>query len=572
MLELLVKYARDHDLAVEPGFAPKDVRWAIVYDSKGRLLGVMELGDTSLGKKNRGQNFPKCPEMSQPEMKSGGVTKSHFLVDTTEVVAFYGQQVPTPKIKAKHDYFVNLLRQAGSAVPELLQTATLLEDSTALENIRAKLEANGARASDKVTLAVEGREPPFVVESADWHEWWRAFRAGLAREQGKAATMRCLVTGEVVQPCRTHPKIKGLSDVGGLATGDVLASYKQDSFCSYGLEQSANAAVSEDAAFAYRAALNHLIREHGERLAAAKVVHWFKKRIPAEDDPLSWVSQSTQQHELAAQERARELLDAIRSGKRPDLGDNFYYALTLSANSGRVVVRDWMEGQFEELLANVAAWFDDLSIVRRDGGGTAPAPKFLAVAGSLVRELGELPPPFLTKLWRVAIRREPIPSQALAQALARAKVDIIEDRPASHARMGLIKAYHIRKGDAQMKAYLNEDHPEPAYHCGRLMAVLAALQYSALGDVGAGVVQRFYAAASTTPALVLGRLTRNSQFHLNKLDTGLARWYENKIAQVVARIKDRFPKTLSLEQQSIFALGYYHQMAADRTKKNETPE
>jgi len=115
-----------------------------------------------------------------------------------------------------------------------------------------------------------------------------------------------------------------------------------------------------------------------------------------------------------------------------------------------------------------------------------------------------------------------------------------------------------------MSPYLNEDHPNPAYHCGRLMAVLADVQYAALGDVGAGVVQRFYAAASSTPALVLGRLTRTSQFHLNKLDPGLARWFENRIASIWGRIKDQIPKTLSLEDQSLFALGYYQQMAAKK--------
>lgn len=122
--------------------------------------------------------------------------------------------------------------------------------------------------------------------------------------------------------------------------------------------------------------------------------------------------------------------------------------------------------------------------------------------------------------------------------------------------------------------YLNEEHPNSAYHCGRLMAVLAAIQYAALGDVGAGVVQRYYASAGTTPALVLGRLTRTSQFHLNKLDPGLAQWYECKIARIWAAIKDHLPATLTLEEQSLFALGYYHQMAADRARrtKPEKPE
>ncbi len=124
--------------------------------------------------------------------------------------------------------------------------------------------------------------------------------------------------------------------------------------------------------------------------------------------------------------------------------------------------------------------------------------------------------------------------------------------------------------------YLNENHPHPAYQCGRLMAVLAKLQRSALGDVGAGIVQRYYAAASSTPALVLGRLTRTSQAHLNKLQPGHAHWYENIIACIWGRIKDYVPATLTLEEQTLFALGYYHQIAHRETntsdKENQSKE
>ena len=112
-----------------------------------------------------------------------------------------------------------------------------------------------------------------------------------------------------------------------------------------------------------------------------------------------------------------------------------------------------------------------------------------------------------------------------------------------------------------LKPYLNEEHPHPAYHCGRLLAVLANLQHSALGDVGAGVVQRYYAAASSTPALVLGRVTRTGQFHLNKLKRTDAHEYQQKISSIWGRIKDSIPPTLTLEEQSLFALGYYQQLA-----------
>jgi CRISPR-associated protein Csd1 len=104
------------------------------------------------------------------------------------------------------------------------------------------------------------------------------------------------------------------------------------------------------------------------------------------------------------------------------------------------------------------------------------------------------------------------------------------------------------------------------------MAVYAALQRSALGDVGAGVVQRFYAAASTTPALVLGRLARLSQFHLNKLDGGLTYWYESLLASIWERIEHLIPATLDLEEQGLFALGYYQQMAEMRRPKKKAGE
>jgi CRISPR-associated protein Csd1 len=92
--------------------------------------------------------------------------------------------------------------------------------------------------------------------------------------------------------------------------------------------------------------------------------------------------------------------------------------------------------------------------------------------------------------------------------------------------------------------------------------VLAYIQWKALGDVGAGVVQRYYAAASATPALVLGRLTRTAQFHLDKIaDKGIRLGLDKRLAEIWSRIQDRVPATLTLEQQSLFALGYYQQKA-----------
>jgi CRISPR-associated protein Csd1 len=594
MLGPLLQYSIDHGLVAEPGFAPKVVRWALLCDADGRFLEILDLAAEG----SRGRTFQRCPELSQPEMKRGGAGCRHFLVDSAEVVALLvaapdGQ--PDVKLLAKHAYFTGLLRQAAAVLPELAGVSQMLDDAEQLAAIRERLLASKAKPTDGVTFSLLGRSPTYPVDSEAWHDWWRQFRRGLGSEaktkkrtgepRPKGSLARCLATGELVEPVSTHPKIAGLSDVGGLPVGDVFASYKQDAFCSYGLVQSANAAVSELAAAGYRSALNHLLQHNSRRLAATKIVFWYKRDVAPEDDVFEMILGTGYQEGLAEQQ-ARKLLGAIEAGERPDLLDNHYYALTLSGASGRVMVHDWVEGSFKDLVENAQCWFDDLNIVRANGSGKALPPRFHTLLAFLVRELNEKTrnevAAIETGLWRAVLRREAsLPRTAMAKALARIRVDVLDpQRPLSPARMGLLKAFLIRwqEGDPDMKPYLNEEHPQPAYHCGRLMAMLAALQYRALGDVGAGVVQRYYASASSTPALVLGRLVRTAQFHLDKLDRGLARWYEGRIADTWGRIREDVPPTLDLEGQTVFALGYYQQIAADRytTRQNamagEAPE
>jgi len=577
MLHFLSEYARKHELDAEPGFEPKTVKWALLFDASGRYLNAVELGDAG-DRRNRGRVFPKCPALSQPEMKAGGVTKSHFLADSVEVIALAGS-APTEKARKKHAYFLELLRMAGGSLPILRAVAQTMGDPDEIEEIKQTLERLRAKPSDSVTIQADGR---FPIESDEWHEWWRDFRSTLRGNTGAGSgkktdpdRMRCYLSGKLEPPAATHPKIKGLGDVGGLSMGDVLIGFKQPSFCSYGLAQSANAAMSEQSAMTYRTALNALIADASQRFPGAKVVHWFKGAVADEDDPFDWLMDSPEDREPAAKHRAARLLASVRSGQREDLAGNQYYAMTLSGAGGRVMVRDWMEGEFVDLVRSVDQWFDDLTIVHRSGNGLAPPPKFLAVAGACVRKLDEIQPNWLASLWRSAIQSTRIPHSLMAAAFLRVKINIIEDEPMNHARMSLLRAYHIRKarleGDTTMAdtltAYLNPAHPHPAYHCGRWMAVLAALQRAALPNVGAGIVQRYYAAASTTPALVLGRLVRTSQFHLDKLDGGLAHWYETKLSEISSRVGDRIPATLTLEEQSLFALGYYQQIAGLRTKK-----
>lgn len=572
MIDQLVHYANIKQLVTTPGFAPKTVKWLIWLDDAGSLRDVVELGDPEQ-KRNPGQQFPRCPDLQQNELIAGGVTRSHFLVDTCDVVVLLGVS-DDPKKVAKHDYFVDLLRQASDQTPACAVAAEALADPATLGQIRQRLEVQRAKPTDKVTLRVGDVT---LVEQTTWHQWWTDYRQKLqAPSSGSEPQMVCFATGMLTAPTATHPKISGLAEVGGQPSGSVLVGFDKDAFTSYRLGQSANCAMSEQAAYAYRAALNDLLANSSHRLVGLKIVHWYSAPIAAEDDPIILlVGESREQAEVAAQLSVRNVLRSIHHGERPKVLEARYYVLSVSGSGGRVMVRDWIEGDLRELVENLLAWFDDLSIVHREGNREVDPPKFLAVVAALARELKDVPSPMVSKLFHCALKREPIPRDAMAQVLMRVKVDIVQNQPFNHARMGLLKAYHIRKGGNGMAVHLNPQHPSPAYHCGRLMAVLANLQRTALPSVEAGIVQRFYAAASATPALVLGRVLRLAQFHIDKVradSPGLAAWYESQISEVISAIGDTLPRTLTLEEQSLFALGYYQQLAHSRAPKSREEE
>ena len=279
--------------------------------------------------------------------------------------------------------------------------------------------------------------------------------------------------------------------------------------------------------------------------------------------------------EKSAIQTLKKLLDSIEENpqKKSYSMNAYYHAIILSGVSGRVMMRDYIFASYEEIARNILQWFEDVGIRYRQ---KLREPTMWNIICSIERDPKDAPKPLEAKLWRCAVKKESIPREALAKAVHRSTVYFMSEKNKPNnnedwnqaTRMGLIKAYHVRKqrkpgGEKLNLDSLNEGNPSVAYQCGRLLSILADLQYAALGDVGAGVIDRFYASASSTPALILGRLTRTSQYHLAKLDSGLARIYDAKIAKVWSKIGNSVPKTFNLEDQSLFALGYYQQKESD---------
>ncbi|MBW1720105.1 MAG: type I-C CRISPR-associated protein Cas8c/Csd1, partial [Deltaproteobacteria bacterium] len=96
---------------------------------------------------------------------------------------------------------------------------------------------------------------------------------------------------------------------------------------------------------------------------------------------------------------------------------------------------------------------------------------------------------------------------------------------------------------------------------------LEKTQTDAFGhQIGATIRDRFYSSASATPRSVFPRLLRTYQHHLSKMEN-----YKINREKLVQEILDPladFPAQLNLADQGLFAIGYYHQMRAFFTKKD----
>ena len=574
ILQALIEYAKREALG-DADFHEASVRWLVSLDTAGNLAGnPIELFDNPDAKKLKPRTLTR-PFIEQKELTVASRSRAFFLCDTLERAVNY----PDPKKleradrrEGSHTYFKQLLEAAAEECPNdgpmAQATLTFLNQPNALERLHASLTEQKAKPNDNITFQVSGHR---LLESEELKQFWRRRRAA-DRPQAAGRKRLCLATGELTEPVSTTEKIKGVP--GGLPMGTNLISFDKASFTSFGLLKGENASISAAAELKVRSALNDLIQRglvfQDKKRKGTVFLHWTREEEHL--DPFNLI-------ETADEQDIRNLLEAPHTGQRQHaLDSRKYYAMSLSGNGGRIIVRDWIESTVPEVEQNVRQWFEDLTIIRPEGDSVRADFKLGYLLYRLVREdLGELSSQIPTQLLYAALRHAPLPLSVLAAALRRQQIEA--DNKTNPARLALIKACLVRqdrfnqpKERNNMTESLNAESIDPAYLCGRLLSVFDRLQYLALGKVNAGVIERFYASASTTPSLVMGRLFRNAQFHLAKASGGVAENVRKEFESISVQLGDCFPSSLDLEGQGRFALGYYHQKAEYRRVTAERKE
>lgn len=316
--------------------------------------------------------------------------------------------------------------------------------------------------------------------------------------------------------------------------------------------------------------------------------------------------------------QCRALLECPFTGGRgaAELPTNRFYLAVLSPNKSRLVVRDWLETDIEPVRNNIKRYMDALQIVHPDGRGRwwPPLRTMLEALqsytstkqkGKEVPRISALGPDVMRKLIRCIYTGTQPPEIILTRALRCFRVPDppTEDRKqqerqmlrrmAMAAAMKLILTYDRDVKEKKAMERLETEHDtaseykhQAPYNCGVLLAVLEAIQRRASSSgrgVNTTLVDRFYGAASTAPAIVFANLINlATKAHLPKLRREGKELFKvqkdesiniNDMMTEACNAIDAaggFPPPLNPKEQAQFALGFYHQRAKLNIPKRQT--
>lgn len=551
LLQRLKEYA-DERLKLPPRlYSETSVRYIIELDGTGRLLNPQptDTADPASPRTRRGQR------RLAPQIQRTAAIRPLLLADNAEYTLGLAREDSKPaRVADCHRAYLALVDRCAEKTGD-----------PAVEAVRRFLHADPLAQlrlpddfdpSATLTFRVDG---VFPIDLPAVQAFWAA------EHDPAAEVMQCLMCGQerpVLE--RLQAKIKGIP--GGQTSGTAIISANAEAFESYGLRASLIAPTCASCGERFTKAANELLADEASRIRLNKAAFIFWTREVVDFSFRDFLDNPQP-------EQVHKLLASVRTGQRmPEVDDTAFYATVLSGSGGRAVVRDWIDTTVGEAKRHLATWFQRQAIV--GPYGEAPVPFGLyALAGAMVRDLNEVAPPVPRALLHAALTGTPLPFDLLYQAVRRNRAE----QGVTRQRAALIKLVWLSqqpnaKEDSMVQ--LDPDNLNPAYRCGRLLAVLEEVQRLAVPGAKATIVDRFFGTASSAPASVFGRLLRGAQPHLAKLERDRPNAYyalQRRLEDIQAGLSS-FPRILTLEEQGLFALGYYHQRAYDRAQAREASE
>ena len=592
-----------------PGFSQQPVSLCVVLTPKGEFVqfsAVETEEHIQRGKKTFIRKGPRKLIVPGLDTKSGSGLNANFLSGTARyVLGFKIEDDDAARTGECYAEFCRIHHEIESSVrcDEFSAVCTFLRwwnPDRALANPEL-----ATLAKNRCVFRIQGRTQ-YVHQTEAFLKWWTIRQS----DAGGAVSGQCLVSGEVGPIAKLHePKIKGFE-----STGALLVSFNDDAYTSYRPDhkqaQALTAPVSQAVVFRYTTALNALLdgrqaRKHSVSIGDTKTVFWTERSTIEESVFAEFLDGHKPDESTVVQdENLRRSLELFLSSLRSGGGRNQvapsnassvrFFILSLTGQAkGRLGVRGWHETTVGALSEKLRHHFDSLQCTRpSDRGQEFPTFQDLLdqtaplIKGKTDRE--KIPPNLAGDLLRSVLHETGYPLTLVQAVINRIRADRFIDptirlkkpidtddaRQRAYLRACILKAFLNRNHQHDLPMSLDTSRPDPAYRLGRLFAALEKTQEDALPDLNATIRDRFYSAASATPAAAFPRLLRTYQHHLSKAagERGIGlKVNRERLVQEICGGLAQMPAHLGLEGQSLFALGYYHQRQAFYTKADGQP-
>lgn len=600
IFQSLHQLAQDRGLLADLEFVEQKIHWALRLDSDGSLSSVVQL---STKDNERSLSISKIPSRTSRAIACLGA-------DTVDRVI--PEFVPDEKprsVKTQALFLAQLEAVATDTGHEGVQSVAdflkrLSHDTTERDNAHQILTSAGVKATEWVTFMVAGQEgEQLLPEWSAVKDWWRKTAAANGGEPGEPS--RCIVTGDLCQPVRTHgTRLKGIP--GGRAGGIALVSADKDAFATQGRKKAMVSPMSEVAVEGYIRSINWLAHsaQANFHVRTADTIFLFWSNDPQADVNPGKAVEIGGYEDLqpTADEAADSATDVPLAARRtltsPAAGNldaahaeesARFHCLSLSGSAARAIIRGWLDQPLTAAQRHVEEWFADLAIpldrdlkdndkntIAQRGQVWSRWPLWQLVA--CLQGTGKGAKAEVAQqrqhLWEAALlgRGHPLPLGILIQACAR----IPAAGNVNPVRAALIRCLinRLPNRNHPMNKEINPRDESVAFNCGRLLRLLQNLQTTALGDTNATIVSRFYAGASAMPGSVFGTLMAKAEQHRNKIrgdKPGLANWYDDQLADMsdIIIANGGLPATNDPVAQGEFALGFYWQRLHTRREKPE---
>lgn len=543
------------------GFGKEKIHFALVLDKNGKLLQMKDLRD-------KVKNKPVPVSFTVPVLgkkRSVGI-EPNFMWDNTAYVLGRDAKGKEKRAMRCFESFKTLHHYIGDALddPGMIAVLRFLDCWNPEE--APLLKHWGEVAGTNVVFQLDG-ELAFVHDRPAVRDAWRR----TLPEEGAGMVATCLVTGQKSAIARLHPAIKGV--MGAQSSGAGVVSFNLDAFVSYNKKQNFNAPISESAAFGYTTALNHLLRFESHqkvRIGDATTVFWTERASPIEGfmgiilDP---------RDDTADASEVRLFLEAVRDGRQPQSisdRDVQFFILGLSPNASRLSVRFWYASTVGEVSGKIGQHFRDMAIVRGQKDHQFPGMWQLLRETAVQGKTENIPPLLAGALIRSVLTGGAYPQGMLSAIIGRIRAD----QSINYIRAAIIKAclnrkYRIHNTAKEVSVSLDRESTNIAYRLGRLFAILEKAQKDAIPGANTTIKDRYYGSASATPSIVFPQLLRLAQHHIQKAGYG---GRNDKMIEEVMESINGFPAHLSLDDQGMFAVGYYHQRQAFYVKSENQKE